>query len=238
MRYQRNFPELLEGVPFDTLEEHPSAVYALSDSGRIIYVNPAYLRFAEQNGVPDLLERFPLGTPVTDFVPSSLSSSYLQKYHQVMKKGEVWSLDYDCSSPESLRTFHQSNFPLKNGTGVVIINWLRVEVSRAPAAEKVDVALYLQDDGFVHQCCNCKNVLRRGEEGYWETVETWRCQVPLNTSHTICPVCFEYYWRWPAEKQRSQMLKCAELGCLKSRGISGLCFSARLDSPSLFRRDE
>lgn len=220
-------------MPLTTLEQHPSAVYALSDTGRLIYVNPGYLRFAAQNGVPDLLDRFPLGTPVTDFVPSSLSGPYLQKYHEVMENGQVWNQDYDCSSPESLRTFHQSNFPLRNGTGVVIVNWLRVEVAFGPTLEEVDTSLYLQDDGFVHQCCNCKNVLRRDCQGCWETVESWRRQMPRNTSHTICPVCFEYYWRWPAEKEKAHRLK--ELACLKTGGQPWMFCSAPV-CHRLFRR--
>jgi hypothetical protein len=44
--------------------------------------------------------------------PKPLRSFYLTAYRQALATGKVWHHDYECSSPESFRLFHQAFYPL------------------------------------------------------------------------------------------------------------------------------
>lgn len=198
-RYHEGFPELIQGVSLSTLENHCASVYAVSEKGELLYVNPAFLDFARENGQPNILQDFPLGSTLGDYIAGPARYFYQQKYRDICSTGQTWNQDYDCSSPTTYRNFRQSTFPLKNGAGVLVVNWPRVELPFPKGRRQIDDReLYLQPDGFIHQCCNCKNVRRKGESETWDTVSQWQREIPSSASHTICPICFDYYWKWPS----------------------------------------
>jgi len=74
IRYQPDFPNKLNGVDFQTLED-----------------DPAWFTFAEANhGEPDISERFPVGTHIADAMSESFRDFYLNLHKEILKKEEVW----------------------------------------------------------------------------------------------------------------------------------------------------
>ncbi len=52
-------------------------------------------------------------------------------------------------------------------------------------------APYRDENGFIHQCTQCRKVLNRQDGGRWELVTEWTHSMPLKTTHTICASCAE-----------------------------------------------
>lgn len=50
---------------------------------------------------------------------------------------------------------------------------------------------YRDDEGYIHQCAQCRRVKNFSSEGRWELVTDWTHKMPLKTSHTICQECAE-----------------------------------------------
>ena len=49
---------------------------------------------------------------------------------------------------------------------------------------------YRDENGFIHQCAQCRKV-QNFEDERWELVAEWTHKMPLKTSHTICADCAE-----------------------------------------------
>lgn len=199
-RFEPNFPDLLIGLDLETLEKSRACVFAVDKNLCLSYFNPAWYVFASENrGQPVISGNFPLGTPVLDAISGDLKEFYRKNLQQVFDKGEVWHHEYECSSPDSFRVFAQSVYPLKNSEGLVFVNQLRIERPISDEGRRIgkpDVQTYLQDSGYINQCSNCRCVQRVDENEVWDWVTDWVESSPHETSHTICPVCFDYYWKY------------------------------------------
>lgn len=121
---------------------------------------------------------------------------FLQR--KFLKTGKPWRHEYECSSIHLFRRFHQNIYPIKNGKGLIIANSLSIAIPMknigriaSDAIEK----LYLNSDGFVVQCCNCRCTQRAEEPKIWDWVTKWIENIPSNFSHTICPICYDFYWK-------------------------------------------
>lgn len=189
----------------ETLEKDPCTIFGLSSDLRLSYVNPAWFAFASaNNGEPAISQRFPLGTPLAACIAGPACDYYRDAFLRVLRTGEVWDHDYECSSPEAYRIFHQSVYPLLHGGGLIVVNSM---VAEQPHAETGRIphppiaALYTQDNGFITQCSNCRRVLRR-EQDVWDWVPAWVEHMPRNTSHTFCRLCYEYYYDFPYRRDR------------------------------------
>ncbi len=123
---------------------------------------------------------------------------YEELYGRVMKERKVLRQTFECHSPELFRIYDQILYPLKDGKGIVVINSLKKErkwdEEVRSFAENVELA-YLMQDAFYHQCSNCRKTLRNDGSGEWDLIPGHLENPPSNISHTICPVCFEHYWK-------------------------------------------
>jgi hypothetical protein len=205
-RFYEDFHVLLNGFNFETLENDSNSIFGLSTDLTFNYLNPAWFSFSEKNeGEPAISERFGLGTHIGDALSGSARDYYLDIFQRVLQKGEVWHHDYECSSPKKFRLYHQSVYPLYNRSGLVIVNSL---VTEQPFDESLRrsyppiMNLYTQETGFIIQCSNCRRVQRAPKQDVWDWVPVWIENMPENTSHSICPICFEYYYefKYPSKK--------------------------------------
>lgn len=201
VRYRPDFPSKLKGIDFKTLENNPQSVYGLSKNLELVYINPGWIRFANENGGGEnTLNDFPLGTSIIKAIGGqTIKNFYAQNYERVLETGEVWNHEYECSSKDESRLYHQSTYPLKNGEGLIIINTLKVklpmnEVGRT-AYEAVEKS-YVNSDGYITQCSNCRNTQRAEQPQIWDWVPAWVEQMPNNFSHSVCPTCLDYFWKY------------------------------------------
>jgi len=124
---------------------------------------------------------------------------YIDNYKKVLRTGEVWHHEYECSSIDEMRIFTQSVYALKNNSGLIIVNKIRKTgaMMRVPVNEtKFNNMDYTHSNGFIQQCINCRCVQLVNKEEKWEWVEKWVANSPVNVGHSICPVCRDYYWKY------------------------------------------
>ena len=55
---------------------------------------------------------------------------------------------------------------------------------------------YIQSTGFITQCSYCRRCERADRSEIWDWVPSWVEKIPDNCSHSICPTCFDYYWKY------------------------------------------
>lgn len=195
-RFDEDFPSSLDGFNFETLEKNPCSIYGLTKDLSLNYFNPSWFQFSQANGgEPDISERFGLGTYVGETIVGPAKDYYLEVFKGILQTGKVWHHDYECSSPDTFRMFHQSVYPLYSREGLLIVNTLVREHSHKNKVCLPD-EVYLQKTGFISQCCNCRRVQRGDNEEIWDWVPAWVESMPENTSHTFCQLCYEYYYEF------------------------------------------
>ncbi len=200
-RYKKDFPSKLKGIDLKTLEISSHSIYGLSKDLNLIFVNPGWIRFAKENDVGEnTLNKFPLGTSILKAIGGKkVKDFYAQNYKRVLTTGEVWHHEYECSSNNEFRRFHQGTYPLKNGEGLIIINTLVVKLPMDQIDRKAYEAIekrYVQSTGFITQCSNCRHCQRVDQPEIWDWVPAWVEKMPDNCSHSICPTCFDYHWKY------------------------------------------
>ena len=198
-RFNSDFRSLLEGFSLETLEDHPHPTYAVSPALRLIYLNPAWFRFARNNaGEPAISNHFGIGTPLCAAIAEPLREFYTNAYKRALQTGEVWHHDYECSSADVYRRYHQTAYPFHNRSGLLVINSLVQEQPHRPAERPPwppDQDRYTGPYGLILQCCHCRRVQRTAEPELWDWVPAWVERMPFNTTGGLCPVCYEYYWK-------------------------------------------
>jgi hypothetical protein len=198
-RYIQGFPEMLTGVDFQTLEEDPQSIFALSDELKLIYLNPGWFRFAKENqGEPGISERFPIGTDIARAMSEPFKQFYIDLYNELLQKDTVWDHDYECSSPDAYRVFHERAYPLHNVHGLLVVNSLLVEkehieverVTMPPIEEH-----YRHANGLITQCSYCRRFQRAAAPAVWDWIPDWISHMPKRVSHSLCKICFDYYFK-------------------------------------------
>ena len=207
IRYRDDFSTLLDGFYLETLENDPNSIFGLATDLTLNYLNPGWFNFARDNdGEPAISARFILGSYIGDAMAGPARGYYLEIFQGILATGKVWHHDYECSSPEKYRIYHQSVYPLYKKNGLIIVNSLvkeqphdaRTRKPRSPVKEN-----YLQETGFITQCSNCRRVQRASRQDVWDWVPAWIKKMPENTSHTFCPICYEYYYEFKFPSSRS-----------------------------------
>jgi hypothetical protein len=192
-----SFETLLRDYNLAVLEKHHGTIYGLWSNLRLAYVNPAWYRFAAENGgEPAISTRWKLGTLILDALPQFLRAYYETAYRKCLDAEEPWEHQYECSSKDLYRHFHQIVYPLEN-SGLLVVNSLIVEHSHDPAErhpQNPEESAYRDIHGLIHQCAHCRRVQNLLTKEQWDWVPEWVERVPSVTSHTFCPTCFGYYY--------------------------------------------
>lgn len=194
-RYDINFPHQLVDFDFETLEADLHSIYAIDKNFRLIYFNKAYFNFALTNdGEPKLSRDYPVGSFLLDAIKGEVKELYLSKLTNVLSSGKSEQLLYECSSSNLYRQFMQKLYPLRNKEGVIIINSLHVE-KPIEIEKKILLDAYRQETNYINQCSNCRRTQSSVNTQVWDWVPDFITKMPEDISHTICPICFDYYWK-------------------------------------------
>lgn len=178
---------------FDAEELHGDDVttLALDSDGVIVWVNPAWARFAESNNAPDVAERFGVGSRYLDGVSGPLASYFAAVFENVRRTAEAWESDYECSSPETFRMMHMRVLPLTHG-GLLIQHSTELVRPHDRAPEEACEERYRDPCGLLLQCSNCRRV--RDPADGWHWVVQWVAQPPTSVSHGLCAPCATHYF--------------------------------------------
>lgn len=202
IRYVENFKGSLDKFDLDTLETSQHVIYAITDSLDFVYFNPEYISFYKENSGKQSLDH-----KIGDSLLNSISGAELKEYYKsnlekCSTQQIVWRVEYECSSPELFRQYEQSIHPVNNGKTLIVIN--RLMVSKPIKEVHLTEFIGKEEDytdslGRINQCSNCRCTQRIDNLEKWDWVPSWIKDMPKNVSHTICPTCFDYYWKFRSE---------------------------------------
>jgi hypothetical protein len=183
--------ESLPGFDRGRLERSPNTCYALDSRLAISYYNPAYLRFAKENGGADFEARFGIGTFIGVAISGPLHDYYLRLFEGLIGAGDVTAHDYECSSPDRLRKFRMHVYPLRDNRGLLIEHSLLIEEPHERVAAPFREDDYLDVEGLIHMCGHCRRV-QNIRTGAWDWVPS--ALAHRQTSHGLCDPCMDYYY--------------------------------------------
>ena len=194
--YTRFSPSRLPAkVPFAVLETTPHACFALTESLAISYCNPAWDRFARENGGgPEVLANQVLLTPFLRYLPNDLVPHFQTLFKNVRTLARPEAQDYECSSAQVFRLYRMQVYPMQAGCGFLVINALRVAHPHDRESFHPDDSKYLHKDGLIRMCANCRRSRRAENPAAWDWVPDYVEHPPTNISHGVCPFCAEYYY--------------------------------------------
>ena len=185
-------PEFHELV--GSLKAAAAVSYVLDSNIQFVYCNPAWDKFARENGGPELLGDAVIGSQLFPVIPDVLRSFYTRMFDEVQRSGLVWQHVYECSSPQRFRKFRM-RVHLLNSNWLMVSNALLVEEAHCREAPAHDAA-YRNDKGLITMCAHCRCSQRTDGPGRWDFVPAHLEVRPLSfgVSHGICSVCRAYFY--------------------------------------------
>lgn len=191
-------PRILRYLPPDRLiewENTSDTVAALWPDFTIAYVNPAWRRFALDNGgEPEISRNWSLGACAMDAIAASIRPYYEDRFRQCFVTRQTWRLDYECSSADRFRIVQMRAFPTPGHEALIVIHTTRADFrcvrEEGPARE----SCYRQSDGRLRQCCGCQKFQRCDGSGQWDWVRGWIRQRPADIFETLCESCEIFYF--------------------------------------------
>lgn len=175
----------------DDLRREETTTVALDRGGVIAWVNPAWHRFAEENGAPEVADRFGPGTPYLAGISGPLASYFAAVLENVRRTGELWEVEYECSSPTEFRLHRARVIPLED-EGLLIQHDVALVRPHDRAEDAPVEGEYRDARGLMLQCSNCRRVRRPGDGWHW--VVSWVAHPPADVSHGLCAACAGHYF--------------------------------------------
>lgn len=197
-RFNKDFLDKLGDFNLEVLENSKYSIYALSKDLKFIYFNPAWFNFAVKNKFDETASRkLMIGTSVLKSIKGIRLKLYFRKhYKKVIRTGEIWHHQYQCSSHKEYRFFHQTVYPLHNKAGVLIVNTEMFKLPMSNMSRETFHAIgnrYIQPNDHIVQCSNCRHTQRADQLDIWDWVPDWVEKLPPNHSLSICPTCEHLY---------------------------------------------
>jgi len=184
-------PSPLHGLSSGAMQDSGNTLYVVNPELVITYVNPVYLKFAEENGGTEIAAKFSVGCRILEVVQGPVGEFYAQLYRHCLQTGEVAEHEYECSSPDTYRKFCMHIFPLGESHGLMVDHALIVAKDHDRKAHPFAPGLYVDDEGRLHQCGSCRCVQNR-------TTKTWDwCPDALGRLkfvHGLCDECRQLYY--------------------------------------------
>jgi hypothetical protein len=189
-----NFAGLLQDFDPETLATDPAVIIGVWADFTIGYYNPAYLRFAADNGAPDIAARHGLGGSMLDALPAEVKDYYLGHLRGVLASGLPWEHDYSCDSPSLERSYRLIARPL-GGKGLLLVHSLRMLAARDQVGKQLVGEDYRQWDGKLVQCCHCRRLRHATNPLLWDFVPAaLSAAVQQDFSYGLCHPCQAFYY--------------------------------------------
>ena len=170
-------------------------IFCLDAELTVTYCNPAWDRFAVQNGGPELCHPAPIGHCVLDFICGADRGYFEKHYRSVLQQSEAWERDYECSSSGVYRKYRLRVLPMQTVRGLFVVNSLIVERAHELAAKPPLEEVYRTTRGLIVMCASCRRT-RRNIQGIdiWDWVPSFVENFPVRTTHGVCAPCRELYY--------------------------------------------
>lgn len=170
------------------LSASPSTVAVIDRDGVLLWCNPAWWRFAEENGAE---ARSVSSRSYFEAIQGPFREHYERAFAEALATDRVFEEDYECSTPHRRRVYRVRAMPFR-GEGLVLEHSMVAEAP--PVAESEwPTSSYAGANGTIAQCGNCRRVHHRPSSA-WHWVPALVERVHPMTSHVICPSCVGFYW--------------------------------------------
>ena len=190
---ERPFPDFhLGAFTKQALEETESNVALIDGAGEILWVNPAWRRFAQANG--DGHSHYDRGS-YFDAITPPLRDYFYEAFRDSLASGTPYTQEYQCSSPTIFRIFHLRALPIE-GALLILEHSLLVGHAHDAVTDvgNFSVDKYCDNDGLIKQCSNCRRV-NQPQSMRWDFIPRLVEKIDPRTSHGLCPSCEDFYWR-------------------------------------------
>jgi len=174
------------------LEDSADVSFVLDSELHLVYRNPAWNKFASENNAPELATEAVIGTDLLQVIGEDLRPFYTAAFEKVREQRLVWECLYECSSPRVFRRFRMQ-VQLLAPSGYLVRNSLLVERPHAPS-EPAEGAEYVGSNGFIKVCMHCRCSRSATPPFHWDFVPEHLERGLANISHSLCPVCLEYFY--------------------------------------------
>ncbi|HET9622940.1 MAG TPA: PAS domain-containing protein [Kofleriaceae bacterium] len=173
----------------EALDNVGSTLAAVDARGTILWVNQAWHQFARDNGGQvDGCRSY------LDGMAEPLRSVYREILETVLATGEVFEQDYECSSATTIRRFRLRVLPFPPAG--LLLEHTPVASHPAPIGEPAIEALYLDENGYILQCSNCRRIRRPAlPTESWVWIRDWVAHLHPRMTHGLCTACAGYYYR-------------------------------------------
>jgi hypothetical protein len=185
-------PGFADHFTTEALAKESSTLVAVDPHGKILWTNPAWQRFAQENAGHDVLTRYGVGSSYYDGIGTELRDYYVSAFHDALAQRQVFEQDYECSSPDLQRLMRLRVLPIPD-SGLLLEHTCVAELAHPDAGASAVEERYLNTHGVIVQCSNCRRI-RRKEEPVWDWVPTWVSSPHAAISHGLCAVCTGFYW--------------------------------------------
>ena len=174
------------------LAQESATLVAIDRAGMILWTNPAWSRFARENGAGEVLQRFGVGSSYFDGIGGSLRDYYERLFSHALTTMQVAEQEYECSSVEVLRIMRLRALPIRDGGLLLEHSHVKEGQLTRPSAQPME-PVYMTERGVILQCSNCRRVQRSDASG-WDWVASWVSKPHPDVSHGICTICVGFYW--------------------------------------------
>lgn len=187
----RAFPPFLARVYSPIKLDHvESAIAVIDPETAILWVNAAWETFAGATSAK-------VGPTYLGGITGELRTYFGDVFAQALATGAPYEQDYECSSPDEIRTFRMRVLPFSPHG--LVVEHTQIATATAPEGEPPDAARYLDATGQIVQCSNCRRVRlpTDGDGGeHWAWIPALVARSHPRTSHGICTPCVGFYWRF------------------------------------------
>ena len=193
MHIDPTFEKQISHIDLVAMSESQDVIYIVDSSIHLRAFNDAWSSFARNNNGETILFRYPLGATIVDVGDCPVKNYILNGYKKALEENVPFVHNYECSSPQIYRVFHQTAYPIFDSIGLIITNHL---IITKPHNEEgvAFTSRFENEHNVITQCANCRKIRDPQNEKTWFWVpELVEIQLP-NTSHSICEPCLDHYY--------------------------------------------
>ncbi len=176
------------------LAPSPDVICVLDADLRITYCNPAWDRFAQENGGRDCRAADVIGQPLLENIPETLARFFRTAFEVVRDSEQPFEFDYECSSALVFRMFRMRMLPIAGAGDFMVVHTLRVERPHDRASVPPDDERFRGPNGLLVMCCHCRRTRRVAEPTVWDWVPDYVARPPERVSAGICSACYLYFY--------------------------------------------
>jgi len=204
MKMTEQFRDLF--VEEDDLIAIVSAVntaYAVSRDWRLVFFNAPWLDLAEDHeGAADAARTWTLGASVEPALRGPAGRRIKEAIAGVFETGQWAQITCDRSQTDGYRRVRATLYPMGVGDSEVCLVTYATVVTvphgeRGHEAQDFVAARYVDGDGLVKMCCECR-LCRRADGTAWDWVPDLVSDPHAHASHGLCDNCCVHWlsaWR-------------------------------------------